>query len=54
MAKILMITLIIIIAFSTLMMLFVRSGDAMANKYPDSGFAKWFRKHIVDQDPWDY
>jgi hypothetical protein len=51
MSKILTISMIIIIASSASMFLFVRSGERIATKYPESGFAKWWRRHIIDQDP---
>jgi hypothetical protein len=54
MSNILMITTIIIIASSASIFLFVRSGERIATKYPESGFAKWWRLHIIDQDPQEY
>jgi hypothetical protein len=51
MSKILMITVILIVAFSFFMFLFVRSGERIATKYPESRFSKWWRLHIIDQDP---
>jgi len=54
MSKILTISMIIIIAFSFFVFLFVRSGEVIATKYPGSGFAKWWRRHIIDKDPQEY
>jgi hypothetical protein len=53
MGKILIVTVLILVSLSALIMIFVRTGDGVSDKYPESGFAKWFRKHIIDQDPWE-
>ena len=53
MGKILIVTVLILIAISAIILIFVRIGDRVSDKYLESGFAKWFRKHIIDQDPWE-
>lgn len=53
MTKVFMVSLIVIVGVSILLMILVRSGEALAVKYPKSGFTKWWRANIIDQNPWE-
>jgi hypothetical protein len=51
MVKIFMITLAIILFLSALVLLFLLGGQGITNAFPNSGFANWWRKQIVDENP---
>jgi hypothetical protein len=38
---------------ATVIVLFLIIGDGIANKFPKSRFNKWWRDHIVSQNPYD-
>jgi hypothetical protein len=53
MTKILMISMIVILALSALVFVFILLGQWIAGIFPESGFADWWRLHIIDKDPWE-
>jgi len=53
MTNILMISMIIILSLSALVILIILAGEWAANTFPESGFADWWRLHIIDKDPWE-
>ena len=44
----------VLIVFGLFLFLFVRSGEWTAEKYPESRFAKWWRRNVIDVDPRDF
>ena len=48
-----MVSLIVMVGVSILLMIFVRSGEALANRLPKSRFTKWWRANIIDKNPWE-
>lgn len=38
---------------ATVMILFLIIGDGIATKFPKSRFNKWWRDHIVSENPYD-
>jgi hypothetical protein len=38
---------------ATVVVLFLIIGDGIATKFPKSRFNKWWRDHIVSQNPYD-
>jgi hypothetical protein len=44
----------VLIVFSIFVVLFISSGEWTAKKYPESRFAKWWRRNVIDVDPRDF
>jgi hypothetical protein len=38
---------------ATVIVLFLIIGDGIATKFPKSRFNKWWRSHIVSENPYD-
>jgi len=50
----LLITILVICLISTIAIFaFVRSGEWLVEKFPHSGFSRWWRRNVVDRDPWE-
>lgn len=53
MGAILVLSILIIMGIGILMVVFIRSGEALARKWPNTGYTRWWRRHIIDKNPWE-